>query len=54
MPVQVLVLGVDAQPVEVEVTCIPGIPSFNIVGLPDTAIKEAREKVQAAIVNNGF
>lgn len=46
--------GVDAQLVEVEVTCIPGIPSFNIVGLPDTAIKEARERVQSAIVNNGF
>ena len=32
----------------------PGLPSFTIVGLPDTAVQEARERVRAAIRNSGF
>ena len=39
--------------VEVEVDISPGLPSFTIVGLPDTAVQEARERVRAAIRNSG-
>ena len=41
--------GVEALPVEVEVLISSGIPSFSIVGMPDTAIQESRERVRAAI-----
>lgn len=47
-------LGIDAQLVEVEVDISPGLPSFSIVGLPDTAVKESKERVRAAIKNSGF
>ncbi|NQS88342.1 YifB family Mg chelatase-like AAA ATPase, partial [Patescibacteria group bacterium] len=47
-------LGIDAYPVEVEVDISPGLPNFNIVGLPDLAIKEARERVTSAIKNSQF
>jgi len=47
-------LGIDAYPVEVEVDISPGLPNFNIVGLPDPAIKEARERVTSAIKNSQF
>jgi len=40
--------------VEVEVDISPGLPSFTIVGLPDAAVQEARERVRAAIRNSGF
>ncbi len=46
--------GLDASIVEVEVDISPGMPQFNIVGLPDGAVREARERVRAAIVNSGF
>lgn len=46
--------GVDAFPVEVEVDISYGLPAFNIVGLPDIAVKEAKERVRAAIINSGF
>jgi magnesium chelatase family protein len=39
--------------VEVEVDISPGLPSFTIVGLPDTAVQEAKERVRAAIRNSG-
>ena len=39
--------------VEVEVDISQGLPAFNIVGLPDTAVQEARERVRAAIRNSG-
>ncbi len=48
------VLGMDAYKVEVEVDISSGLPSFNIVGLPDTAIQEARERVRASISNSEF
>lgn len=38
--------GVEALPVEVEVLISSGIPSFSIVGMPDTAIQESRERVR--------
>jgi magnesium chelatase family protein len=46
--------GIDALPVEVEVDVSPGLPGFSIVGLPDTAVQEARERVRVAISNSGF
>ena len=47
------VIGLDGAIVEVETDISPGLPSFTIVGLPDTAVQEARERVQAAIRNSG-
>jgi len=47
-------LGIDSYPVEVEVDISTGLPSFTIVGLPDTAVQEARERVRSAIKNSGF
>ena len=46
------VVGLDGFIVEVEVDISPGLPAFNIVGLPDTAVQEARERVRAAIRNS--
>ncbi|WP_461830103.1 YifB family Mg chelatase-like AAA ATPase [Aquifex sp.] len=46
--------GVEGFPVEVEVDISQGLPSFSVVGLPDNAVKEARERVRAAIKNSGF
>lgn len=45
-------LGLDAKPVEVEVDLGAGLPSFAIVGLPDKAIDEAKERVRSAIKNS--
>ena len=47
------VIGLDSFIVEVEVDISPGLPAFTIVGLPDTAVQEARERVRAAIRNSG-
>lgn len=48
------VVGLDAVPVEVEVDIASqGLPSFTIVGLPDKAVEEARERVRSAIKNSG-
>ncbi|HEU5105234.1 MAG TPA: YifB family Mg chelatase-like AAA ATPase [Solirubrobacterales bacterium] len=46
--------GITARPVRVEVNVHRGIPSFTIVGLPDAAVRETRERVRAALVNSGF
>ncbi len=46
--------GVEAVPVRVEVGVFSGIPTFAIVGMPDTAIQEARERVRAALRACGF
>jgi magnesium chelatase family protein len=48
------VLGLDGALVDVEVDIGPGLPAFNVVGLPDAAIQEARERVRAAIRNSGL
>jgi len=48
------VLGVDGYIVDVEVDVTNGLPGFDIVGLPDSAVKESRERVRAAIRNAGF
>lgn len=41
--------GVEARPVDVQCSLAPGLPSFTIVGLPDKAVSEARERVRAAL-----
>lgn len=46
--------GLDGVLVSVEVDITKGIPSFYIVGLPDTSVKEARERVRSAIINSGY
>jgi magnesium chelatase family protein len=46
--------GISARPVRVEVDVHKGLPAFSVVGLPDAAVREARERVRAAIVNCGF
>jgi magnesium chelatase family protein len=46
--------GIVARPVRVEVDVHMGLPSFSVVGLPDTAVREARERVRAAVANCGF
>ena len=48
------VFGMNAYPVEVEVDTFRGLPSFEIVGLPDAAVKESRDRVRAAFQNCGF
>jgi magnesium chelatase family protein len=46
--------GMEAPAVSVEVHLANGLPSFTIVGLPDTEVKESRERVRAALQNGGF
>jgi magnesium chelatase family protein len=48
------VYGVDAYPVEIEVNAGHGDPSIIIVGLPDAAVKESKDRVHTAISNSGF
>jgi magnesium chelatase family protein len=47
-------VGVDACLIEVEVDLANGLPTFTTVGLPDTAIRESRDRVKAAMMNSGF
>ena len=46
--------GLDAPEVHVEVQLANGLPSFTLVGLADTEVKEARERVRAALQQSGF
>jgi magnesium chelatase family protein len=46
--------GIAARPVRVEVDVHRGLPAFSVVGLPDTAVREARERVRAALANCAF
>jgi magnesium chelatase family protein len=48
------VIGIEAHPVEVEVDIASGLPAFTTVGLPETAVKESRERVKSAISNSGY
>jgi magnesium chelatase family protein len=48
------VVGLDAAPIEVEVDIGRGLPSITIVGLPDAAVQESRERVRAGIRNTGL
>lgn len=47
------IIGLDGQLVEVEVDISAGLPAMNIVGLPDTAVQEAKERVRSAVKNSG-
>jgi magnesium chelatase family protein len=47
-------LGVDGHPVTVEVHATVGLPGFTIVGLPDTACRESRDRVRAALTTSGL
>ncbi|MDF1779964.1 MAG: YifB family Mg chelatase-like AAA ATPase [Alcanivoracaceae bacterium] len=47
-------IGVDAPCVQVETHLGPGLPAFHIVGLPEAAVRESRDRVRSAIVNSGF
>jgi len=47
-------LGIKAIPVNVEVDSSPGLPGFTLVGLPDNAVRESRERVVASIRSSGF
>jgi magnesium chelatase family protein len=47
-------IGLEARPVQVEVHLANGLPSFTLVGLADTEVKEARERVRSAIANSGL
>jgi magnesium chelatase family protein len=49
-----IINGIDAQPVKVEVDIRNGLPGFELVGLPSAAIREARERVKSAIKNSGL
>ena len=45
--------GLEARPVVVEVDLAPGLPGVQLVGLPDKAIQESRERVRSALRNSG-
>ena len=47
-------IGIDSFLVKVETDITRGIPSFNVVGLPSTEVREARERVKSAIINSGY
>ena len=46
--------GIQAPEVNVEVHISNGLPAFTIVGLPEAAVREARDRVRSAIINSGF
>ncbi len=47
-------VGLEALPIDIEIDCAQGLPSLTVVGLPDQAVKEARERVRSAIVNSQY
>jgi magnesium chelatase family protein len=47
-------VGIEAPPVSVEVHLANGLPAFHVVGLPDTEVRESRERVRAALLHSGF
>ena len=47
-------VGINAYKIEVEVDVINSLPNISIVGLPDSAVNEAKERVHSAIRNSGF
>lgn len=48
------ILGIDSYPVDVEVDVSTGLPQFSTVGLPDTAVKESKDRIKSAIKNSGY
>src|SRR5450631_4177210 len=49
----IALVGVEGHPVEIESDIENGLPGLLLVGLPDTALREARDRIRAAIVNSG-
>ena len=49
----VAVLGIEGQLVEIQADLADGLPGFTMIGLPDAALQEARDRIRAAIVNSG-
>ena len=47
-------VGVHAPLVSIETHLSPGLPAFNLVGLPETAVRESKERVRSAIINSGY
>lgn len=47
-------VGVNAVPVAVEIHLAGGLPALSIVGMPETAVRESKDRVRAAILNSGF
>lgn len=47
-------IGIDAPLVTIEVHIGNGLPAFNLVGLPETSVKESRDRVRSAMINSGF
>ena len=47
-------MGVNGYLVEVQVDVAHGMPSWDVVGLPDTSVRESKERVRTAIKNSGF
>ena len=54
MVASAVLVGVQGQPISVEVHVSTGLPSFTIVGLPDKAVAESRERVRAALAAIGL
>ena len=46
--------GIEGFPVEIEVSSIHGLPCLSIIGLPDQSIKEAGDRIRAAIIGTGY
>src|SRR6202142_2366599 len=49
----IALVGVEGHPVEIEADIQNGLPGLLLVGLPDTALREARDRIRAAIINSG-
>ncbi len=47
-------IGLEGYPVDIEVDITSGVPALDMVGLPDTAVKEAKDRVKSAIANSGL
>ena len=48
------VIGIDAHTVDVEVDIAEGLPAFSVIGLPDAAIRESKDRIKFAIKNSGY
>lgn len=48
------IFGINGIPLEIEVDIADGLPAFDIIGLPDASVREAKERVRAAVRNSGF
>lgn len=49
-----VLIGVELYPIEIQVSSVKGLPNLSIIGLPDQAIREARERIKSAIENSGY